>query len=70
LQKLLNTLCFHELTAGIVDNPPCDIAKRVIFVDGICPISRCTECSECITNDFDALCVWSLTNDPETFGQA
>jgi len=49
--------------------PPCEIVDLVKFVDGACPFSGHADCRDCISNEFDAECVWRLCNS-DRFGLA
>ncbi len=42
--------------------PPCEIVDLVKFVNGICPFSGYEDCRDCISNEFDAECIWRLCN--------
>lgn len=47
---------------GAAFEPPCGITNVVRFVNGVCPFSGHKDCHDCITNEFDAECMWVLIN--------
>lgn len=49
--------------------PPCEIVDLVKFIDGVCPFSGHSDCRDCISNEFDATCMWYLCNS-DKFGLA
>jgi len=66
----VNDICDHILQVGdIVNDPPCNIAECVRFIDGVCPFSKEKDCSFCIANEFDAECMSYLISSTK-FGRA
>lgn len=53
--------------AGVGFTPPCEITDIVKFVNGVCPFSGHSDCRDCISNEFDAECIWLLLNS-DKFG--
>jgi hypothetical protein len=45
-----------------VFDPPCRIRRVVDFISGRCPFSNEEDCRDCISNDFDDVCIRCLIN--------
>jgi hypothetical protein len=58
-----------DIILGVPFEPPCEISDFVIFVNGACPFSGHEDCSECISSEFDAECMWYLLHSNK-FGLA
>jgi hypothetical protein len=60
---------YPKLQEGLAFKPPCEIVDLVKFEQGVCPFSGHKDCRDCISNEFDAECIWYLCN-AEKFGLA
>jgi len=63
------TYVYPDDNDGLAFAPPCEIVDLVKFVDGVCPFSGHEDCRDCISNEFDAECIWQLCNS-DRFGLA